>query len=93
MKQEDRYLRIRQIVGQIPVSPEQAEQNRQKGRSPRTPRPHIDPIIPVSRSGWWAGVKSGKYPKPIKLGERTTVWKASEVLALIDAAGGGGHEH
>jgi len=25
------------------------------------------PIIPVSKSTWWAGVKTGRYPKPIKL--------------------------
>lgn len=41
-------------------------------------------FIPVSRSSWWAGVKSGKYPKPQKLGERTTVWRASDIHALIN---------
>jgi prophage regulatory protein len=24
--------------------------------------------IPVSKSTWWAGVKSGRYPKSVKLG-------------------------
>ena len=48
--------------------------------------PPIPPLIPVSRSSWWAGCKSGKYPKPLKLGERTTVWRVSDVIALIDAA-------
>jgi prophage regulatory protein len=28
--------------------------------------------IPVSRSTWWAGVKNGRYPKPVKLGPRIT---------------------
>jgi hypothetical protein len=28
--------------------------------------------IPVGRSTWWAGVKSGRFPKPVKLGPRTT---------------------
>lgn len=45
--------------------------------------PPIPPIIPVCATSWWAGVKSGKYPKPIKLGPRTTAWRASEVLALV----------
>jgi hypothetical protein len=44
--------------------------------------PPIEPIIPVSRSNWWAGVKSGRYPKPIKLGPRITVWKASDIQSL-----------
>lgn len=30
-------------------------------------------IIPVSKSTWWAGVKSGRFPKPVKtLGGRIT---------------------
>jgi hypothetical protein len=48
--------------------------------------PPIPPIIPVSASSFWAGVKSGKYPQPIKLGPRTTAWRASEVLALVRSA-------
>lgn len=45
---------------------------------------NIPPIIPVSATSWWNGVKSGKYPKAIKLGPKTTVWRASEVLALVN---------
>lgn len=40
--------------------------------------------IPVSRSTWWAGVKDGRFPKPVKLGPRITVWRAEDVNALID---------
>ena len=40
--------------------------------------------IPVSKSTWWAGVKSGRYPKPVKLGERITAWRAEDIQALID---------
>ncbi len=49
--------------------------------------PPIQPLIPISKSGWWAGVKSGRYPKPIKLGPKTTVWKAEDIRALIEQAG------
>lgn len=45
--------------------------------------PPIPPIIPVSKSTWWAGVKSGRFPKPIKLGPRTTAWKVEDVRTLI----------
>lgn len=40
--------------------------------------------IPVSASTWWQGVKDGRFPKPTKLGPRTTVWKAEEIRALFD---------
>lgn len=46
--------------------------------------PPIPPIIPVSRSSWWAGVASGKYPKSVKLGHRTTAWSAESIRALIE---------
>jgi predicted DNA-binding transcriptional regulator AlpA len=48
--------------------------------------PQVLKIIPVSRSTWWAGVKNGIYPRPIKLGRRITVWKASDIQKLIDDA-------
>jgi prophage regulatory protein len=41
------------------------------------------PILPVSRSFFLAGVKDGRFPQPIKLGPRVTVWNANEVLDLI----------
>jgi len=44
----------------------------------------IPPIIPVSKSSWWAGVRSGRYPKPIKLGERTTCWNVNDIRQLIN---------
>jgi prophage regulatory protein len=48
------------------------------------------PIIPVSRSTWWAGVKSGRYPKPSRaLGDRITAWHVDSIRALIESANGG----
>lgn len=41
---------------------------------------------PVSKSTWWAGVKTGRYPKPVKLGPRTTAWRVVDIRALIAAA-------
>ncbi|WP_316901218.1 AlpA family phage regulatory protein [Pseudodesulfovibrio indicus] len=47
--------------------------------------PQILSVIPVSRSTWLRGVKSGKYPEPVKLGERTTAWRVEDILNLIDS--------
>lgn len=49
--------------------------------------PAIPALIPVGRTSWLNGVKSGKYPKPIKLGERTTAWRVEDIIALIDRLG------
>lgn len=50
--------------------------------------PPIPPIIPVGKSTWWAGVKSGRYPAGIKLSERCTAWDVSAIRALIEQLGG-----
>ena len=42
--------------------------------------------IPVSKSTWWAGVKSGRYPKPVKLGPRITAWRVEDIRGLIEKA-------
>lgn len=46
--------------------------------------PPIPPVIPVSPATWWAGVKSGRYPRGIKLSKRVTAWKAEDILALVE---------
>lgn len=45
--------------------------------------PPTPPLIPISKSTWWDGIKTGRFPKPIKLGPRTTVWAVESIRALI----------
>lgn len=45
--------------------------------------PEILRFVPVGKSTWWAGVKSGRYPKPIKLGPGITAWRWADIRALI----------
>ena len=45
--------------------------------------PQVLTLIPISKSAWWAGCQSGRYPKPVKLGPRTTVWRAEEIHEFI----------
>lgn len=67
---ETGFLRIWQIVGK-----------------PKTDdAPAIPALIPVGESTWWAGVRAGRYPKPVKLGARTTAWRVEDIRALIEAA-------
>lgn len=47
--------------------------------------PEILKLYPVSKSTWWAGVKSGRYPKPVKLGPKMTAWRTEDIYALIEA--------
>jgi prophage regulatory protein len=40
--------------------------------------------IPLSKSSWWAGVKAGRYPQPVRIGPRATAWRAKDIYALIE---------
>ena len=50
--------------------------------------PQVLAIIPISKSAWWQGCKDGRYPKPIKLGPRTTVWRSADISALVRGLSG-----
>jgi predicted DNA-binding transcriptional regulator AlpA len=47
-------------------------------------------LIPISKSSWWAGVRSGRFPPPRRLGARTVAWRASDIEALIENGVSGG---
>ena len=52
--------------------------------------PQVLALIPVGKSSWWRGCKTGRYPKPVKLGPRTTVWRAEDIAALMQSLGNQG---
>jgi predicted DNA-binding transcriptional regulator AlpA len=49
--------------------------------------PPVPPLIPVSKSNWWEGVKSGRFPQPVKLGPRITAWRVEDIRDLIRRLG------
>jgi len=65
---ETGYLRLPQIVGKPSTATAAA----------------IPALIPVCKSTWWAGVRSGRFPQPVKLGERITAWRVEDIRALIE---------
>jgi prophage regulatory protein len=48
----------------------------------------IPAIIPVCRTVWYAGIKKGVYPKPVRLSERTTAWKSTDIEKLAKQLSG-----
>jgi prophage regulatory protein len=46
--------------------------------------PDVLKVFPVSKSTWWAGVKSGRYPAGVKLSARVTAWRVETILSLIE---------
>jgi prophage regulatory protein len=48
--------------------------------------PQVLQFVPVSKSTWWSGIRSGRYPAPTRaLGERITAWRVEDIRALIEA--------
>ena len=45
--------------------------------------PPVAPIIPISKSSWWAGVSNGRYPAPLKLSPKVTVWRVEDIRKMI----------
>ncbi|WP_287372467.1 AlpA family phage regulatory protein [Prosthecochloris sp.] len=44
----------------------------------------IPAIIPISKTAWYRGIREGKYPKPVKLSERTSAWRSTDIDALVE---------
>lgn len=44
----------------------------------------IPPIYPVSKSTWWAGIKQGRFPKPVELSARCVAWRVEDIRALVE---------
>ncbi len=49
--------------------------------------PEVLKVFPVSKSTWWAGIKDGRFPQPVKLGPKISAWKVEEIRGLIKAHG------
>ena len=46
--------------------------------------PEVLKVIPVSRSTWYRGVKSGIYPEPLRISTRSSAWRINEIQDCIN---------
>ncbi len=46
--------------------------------------PPIPALIPVCKYTWWEGVKSGRFPQPVKIGPRITAWRVEDIRHLLE---------
>ena len=44
-------------------------------------------LIPISKTSWYSGIQIGRYPAPLRIGERTSVWRAEDINKLINSIG------
>ena len=43
----------------------------------------IKGVIPMGRTAWYKGIKEGRYPRPVKISERSVAWKSEDIDALV----------
>ena len=83
-----RLLRRSDLLGEPAVTPEQAAANKATQKGLKRPRKGRPPLVPVSNATLWRWVKQGKFPAPIKLSDRSTVWKLTEVMSWLNSRTG-----
>jgi predicted DNA-binding transcriptional regulator AlpA len=74
MQQKNRWIAASQADS--PAFPQTGLVRLREILAPRGP-------IPIGRTTWWEGVKDGRFPRPVKLGPRITVWRAEDIFRLI----------
>ena len=46
--------------------------------------------VPVSRATWYAWIRKGHAPAPVKIGPRASAWRADEIRAFVERLNDGG---
>lgn len=46
-------------------------------------------LVPVCKTAWYNGVRSGEFPQPVALGKRARGYRVEDVRALIDRLNAG----
>lgn len=47
--------------------------------------PEVLGIYPVSKSTWYDGIRKGIFPQGVKLSQRTTAWRVSDIKKLLES--------
>lgn len=47
------------------------------------------PLVGVSRSNWYRGIRSGEFPAPVRLGKRAAGYRVADIRALLERLGRG----
>ncbi|QJC56626.1 hypothetical protein HC248_01934 [Polaromonas vacuolata] len=47
--------------------------------------PQVLLLYPISRSAWFAGIKTGRFPSSVKISTRSVAWRSSDIKVLVDS--------
>ena len=52
------------------------------------PKKGIAGLFPRARTAWYAGIRSGRYPSPVRLGPRISAWRVEDIRDMLEKFGG-----
>ena len=52
----------------------------------------IQPLIPISRSGWFQGIREKRYPAGLIIGKRRRLWTSDSIARLISELSAGAQD-
>lgn len=44
-------------------------------------------VVPVGKSTWWAGIREGRYPAPVRISRHRVAWRVEDIRALVERLG------
>jgi prophage regulatory protein len=62
----------------------QGQENETRKKAGFLRLPQVLEILPISKSTWWKGIQDGRFPKPVKLTERTSAWLLDDIEVLCN---------
>ncbi len=60
--------------------------------SPLLRLPQVLSLMGVSQSCWYAGMRRGDYPSPVRIGRRAVAWRLADLKPLLDHGLDGGQD-
>jgi prophage regulatory protein len=72
---ESGYIRQATLIGSRAV----------KATDTKPATPAVPGIVPFSSATLWRKVKAGQFPRPVKLSDRITAWRAQDVAAWLQS--------
>ena len=79
------FIRQAQLIGESPVTPEQAEANKRRGKGPKRARSGTPAIVPWSSATLWRKIKAGQFCAPVKISAGITAFRVEDVRQWLDA--------
>lgn len=67
-------------------------QNPSSSISPLLRLPQVLNLVGISQSAWYAGMRRGDYPSPVRIGKRAVAWRLADLEPLLAHGLDGGRD-